>query len=96
MKYYVYKTENLKDGKFYIGVHKSNDIKNDTYLGSGVKLKKAIFEFGIENFRREILFEFDTSQDAFKKEKDIVTKEFVLRGDTYNKTVGGCGRIYNL
>lgn len=90
-KYYVYKTTNVENGKLYVGVHKSKDIENDPYLGSGYILYKAILKYGSDSFNREILYEFDTPEDAFKKEKEIVNAEFVLREDTYNIAIGGHG-----
>ena len=40
---------------------------------------------------KEILFVFDNEEEMNKKEKDIITEEFVLRKDTYNLGVGGEG-----
>lgn len=91
MKYYVYKTTNLKNNKFYIGVHQSKDIENDRYLGSGYALKRSIKCHGRNSFKREILFEFDTATEAFEKEKEIVNEEFIKRKDTYNTAPGGHG-----
>jgi group I intron endonuclease len=45
--YYIYQTKNLIDEKIYVGVHLSNDINNDNYLGSGIHLKRAIKKHGI-------------------------------------------------
>lgn len=90
-KYYVYKTTNIINSKIYIGVHKSEDIENDTYLGSGYILAKAIKHHGKDNFKREILFEFNTDEEAFTKEKEIVNEDFVARRDTYNTALGGHG-----
>lgn len=44
----IYITTNLINGKIYIGqsIH-----SNKNYLGSGVKLKKAIDKYGTENFK---------------------------------------------
>ena len=48
----VYLTENLINGKRYIG----RDMYNDpTYLGSGKLLNKAIKKYGRENFHKTIL-----------------------------------------
>lgn len=96
-KYYVYKTTNIINNKFYIGVHRSKDIENDIYIGSGRNLKSAVKKYGRENFIREILFEFDNSEDAFKKESEIVTEDFLkeYNGVIYNMSPGGYGgRIY--
>lgn len=90
-KYYVYKTTNLINGKIYIGQHASIDIGNDQYIGSGDIIKKAIRKYGHKNFKREILFSFDSLDEAYAKEKDIVTEEFLDREDTYNVRVGGVG-----
>ena len=65
--YLVYKTTCLLNGKIYIGQHQTYDI-NDDYLGSGRELKNDIQGFGRENFRREILFDFDTFDEMNDKE----------------------------
>lgn len=89
-KYLVYKTTNIKSGKFYIGVHQTQDI-NDGYLGSGLLLRRSIEKHGEDNFKREILFSFDNPDDMFKKEKELVDKNFISREDTYNLAIGGKG-----
>ena len=86
-KHLVYKTTNLVNGKYYIGVHscKCNPCR---YLGSGVALKKAIRKYGRDNFKRETLREFSTREEAFEYEADIVDK---LDIRSYNITNGGSG-----
>ncbi len=91
IKYYVYKTTNVINEKIYVGVHKSKDIENDPYLGSGYILVKSIKHHGKDNFKREILFDFTTVEEAFAKEKEIVNEDFVARRDTYNTALGGHG-----
>lgn len=91
MKYYVYKTTNKLNGRYYIGVHKSENIETDSYLGSGYILAKALDKYGKANFEREILFEFDTPEEAFQKEREIVNEEFVNDDITYNVALGGHG-----
>ena len=48
----IYLTTNLITGEKYIGKDKNNC---PSYIGGGVNLKKAIIEFGKENFKKEIL-----------------------------------------
>ena len=86
--YLVYKTTCLLNGKIYIGQHQTYD-PNDDYLGSGRELKHDIRELGVENFKREILFDFDNFEDMDNQEKELVTEEFVAREDTYNVRLGG-------
>lgn len=74
----------------YIGCHKTKNL-DDGYLGSGKILKRAIKKYGIENFIKEILFVFNTSEEVFDKEKEIVNKLFVESDNTYNILIGGWG-----
>jgi hypothetical protein len=90
MRYTIYQTTNNINGKIYIGKHQTEN-PNDAYLGSGVALRNAIKKYGIENFEKTILFDFDTEQEMNSKERELITEEFVKRKDTYNKGVGGEG-----
>ncbi len=89
-KYTIYKTTNKINDKMYIGCHKTFN-PNDEYLGSGKILKRAIKKYGIENFNKEILFIFDTPQEMFDKEKEVVDKLFIESDKTYNILIGGFG-----
>lgn len=86
--YLVYKVTNRFNGKIYIGVHSTLN-KNDRYMGSGTEIRKAIKKEGRKSFVKEILFTFDTREEMLSKEKELVTKEFCLREDTYNCIIGG-------
>jgi len=85
----VYKTTNLINGKFYIGVDSNNDPK---YLGSGKLLKKAISKYGTHNFLKEIIREFTTSHEAFLYEASLIEElDAINSKDYYNIKPGGRG-----
>ncbi len=87
-KYLVYKITNRFDSKIYIGVHSTLN-KNDRYMGSGTEIIEALKKYGRKSFIKEILFECDTHEEMLAKEKELVTKEFCMREDTYNRIEGG-------
>ena len=74
----------------YIGKHKTEN-PNDDYMGSSRRLKEDIVRYGIENFKKEILFDYDNYQDMNDKERELVNEDFVNRSDTYNLNLGGSG-----
>lgn len=86
--YLVYQTTNLLNGKIYIGQHQTDNL-NDGYIGSGVELNLDIEKFGRDNFKREILFDFDSFEEMDNKERELVNEDFVARPDTYNLCFGG-------
>ena len=95
MKHIVYKTTNIVNDKYYIGVHtcyEDSSCKNKNgecfYLGSGDVLKKAIKKYGRDSFKRIILKRFKTREEALKYEKEIVitSSEDEL---SYNVNKGG-------
>lgn len=88
--YYVYKITNKINGHYYYGVHSTNNL-NDSYLGSGVLLKKAIKKYGRGVFDKEIIKFFDTMYEAYKYESEIIKLEDILSDDCYNTTAGGNG-----
>lgn len=88
MQYIVYKTTNLVNGKFYIGVHNGSD---DKYLGSGSVLKEAIKKYGKACFIRETILSFDTSEEAYEYEKSLITDDLIMSSDCYNIGPGGYG-----
>lgn len=110
MKYIVYCTTCTVNGKIYIGVHKTKDPDIfDGYIGCGLtcvpKHPKTAFhyavkKYGYQKFRRATLFVYDNIDDAYNKEAEIVTQEFVNRKDNYNSIIGGniqysyCDKLY--
>jgi len=88
MHYIIYQIRNILNEKLYIGAHKTTNI-DDGYMGSGVGLKRALKKYGENNFEKTILFTFDTENDMYNKETEIVTIEFVRSKNTYNQAIGG-------
>lgn len=86
----VYEITNTINGKKYIGKHSTFDL-NDGYLGSGLAIQRAVAKYGKEAFEKIILRSFDTSEEAFTYEKEIITKEIVESDLYYNMSFGGIG-----
>lgn len=90
MFYIVYKTTNIINGKFYIGVHATKNV-SDKYLGSGSLLKKAINKYGTDNFVREVLHYCNSKERMFAIERSLVTKKLIKDPNCYNLKLGGEG-----
>ena len=85
---YFYRTENLINGNYYYGVHKTSNLE-DGYLGSGRRILYAIKKYGKENFKKEILLFFDTYEKALDYEAEIVNEHLLLDPSCYNLALGG-------
>lgn len=90
-KYYlIYQITNKLNGMIYIGKHKTSNI-DDGYMGSGLRICRAIEKYGIENFDKTILFECSSEEEMNAKEAEIINEEFISRDDVYNLKIGGEG-----
>lgn len=85
----IYKTTNKINGKIYVG----KDARNrQTYLGSGIILRRAIAKYGKENFIKEVIDRCQTLDEL--AEKEIFWIEQLKSNDPkigYNLTNGGDG-----
>lgn len=91
LKYhYLYKTTNVINGKYYIGIHSTYNIK-DGYLGSGTQLWNAIYKYGKENFIKKELEFFETREELLQREKEIVNEQLINDHLCMNLKPGGSG-----
>jgi hypothetical protein len=86
----VYKTTCLTTGKWYIGLH-STDNMNDGYLGSGMRLTRSVKKYGENDHTREILFMGNTRKDASNKEAELLSEEVRKDPMCMNLGLGGLG-----
>lgn len=85
---FVYLTENLVNGKKYIGAHRSD--KQDSYLGSGKFLIKAINKYGKDNFKQTILEFAYCEETLFDLEKKYISEHDAVNDKNYyNISDGG-------
>ena len=103
MKFIVYQTTCKVNNKIYIGVHGTETPDEfDGYIGNGVSIYRpatymnpktpfqcAVKKYGVKNFIRTTIREFDEEKDAYKLEEMLVDKTFLQREDVYNLALGG-------
>lgn len=87
---YIYKTTNLINNKIYIGQHRAQQFESNKYIGSGVKLAKAIKKYGKENFKCELIEECFSLEELNEKEIFWIQK-FNSQFEGYNLNAGGEG-----
>ena len=90
MYYFIYKTTNKINGKYYIGMHKTDNLE-DGYLGSGTHFKRALEKYGRENFEREILEYCSSDEEMHLAEARYITEDVVNDKNSYNLKLGGDG-----
>lgn len=85
----IYITENLINGKKYIGKDTQN---KKSYLGSGKLLKRAIKKYGIENFKKTIIEICDNNKQLSEREKYWISFFNAINDENYyNLAIGGDG-----
>jgi hypothetical protein len=88
--HYLYKTTNLINGKFYFGIHSTENLK-DGYIGSGTYLWHSINKHGRENFKIEFLEFFDDRKKLLEREEKLVNEELLKDPMCMNLRKGGTG-----
>ena len=88
--HFIYKTTNLINDKFYIGMHSTNNL-NDKYIGSGKRLWYSINKYGKDNFKFEILEFFPNRKQLREREKEIINDDLLMNEKCMNLKKGGDG-----
>lgn len=92
--HFIYKTTNVLSGKYYIGMHSTDNLEDD-YLGSGTRLRYSINKHGKENFIREILEYCESREELKHRETEIVNLDEIAKNQCINLKVGGYGGFSN-
>ena len=93
--HFIYKTTNLLSGKYYYGLHSTDDL-DDGYLGSGRRLRYSINKYGKENHKREIIEFCKNRKELICRESEIVTLDEIAKEDCINLIVGGASQGHSL
>lgn len=92
--HFIYKTTNLINHKYYIGMHSTNNL-NDGYLGSGTRLWRSIQHYGKENFNVEIQEFLPNRESLRNREEELVNEEILKDPFCMNICKGGYGDFDN-
>ncbi len=84
----IYKTTCISTGKWYIGMHSTDDL-NDGYIGSGQRLWKSVNKYGKEQHICEVLEQLPDRKSLSQREEQILTEK--LRQDPLCMNVRGGG-----
>lgn len=89
--HYIYKTTCLISGRWYLGMHSTDNLE-DGYLGSGQVLWKSIKKYGKDKHVREILEFLDSRLALIQREEQIITAEIRADPNCMNLRNGGTGQ----
>lgn len=88
--HFIYKTTCLLNGKYYYGMHSTNNLE-DGYYGSGKRLRYSLNKYGKENHKVEILEFLYNRKSLIEREKEIVNLNEIAKKDCINLKIGGSG-----
>ena len=88
--HFIYKTTNLINNKFYVGMHSTDNLE-DGYVGSGKRLGNSIQKYGLENHGFEILEFLSSREELKKREAEVVNEELLADPLCMNLKFGGEG-----
>ena len=88
--HFTYRTTNLINGRYYLGMHSTNRL-DDGYLGSGKRLYYEVNKYGRDNFKFEILKQFNSREELVQAEVNLITEEDISNSNCLNLKPGGQG-----
>jgi len=97
MKSYVYEIKNIHNGKLYVGKsnHPEKRYKQHvvTANSNGKPLSKAIAKYGESSFDFKIVGEFQSEEEAYSHERQLIELHIASGQLLYNLSAGGRGII---
>lgn len=91
--HYIYKITNLFSGKYYLGMHSTDDL-DDGYMGSGRRIRYSINKYGVGNHKKEIIEFCKSRKELLKREEEIVNLNEIAKEECINLSVGGKGPLH--
>jgi len=88
--HFTYRTTNIVNNRYYLGMHSTNRI-DDGYLGSGKRLYYELNKYGRDNFKFEILEQFNSREELVQAEITLITEHDLKNPNCLNLKQGGSG-----
>jgi len=90
--HYVYRINNPSTGEYYIGKRTcSGPIEEDSYMGSGLRLKRAMKARAEDGWFKEILISCESEEEAYDLEEAAVGDRWETDPLCLNLASGGTG-----
>jgi hypothetical protein len=88
--HYIYKITCLKNNRYYIGMHSTNNLE-DGYMGGGKDITNSIRYYGKKNHKKEILEYLNDRDSLAAREKEIINEDLLNDPMCMNLMIGGYG-----
>ena len=92
--HYIYKITCLKNGRYYIGMHSTDNLE-DGYMGGGKRIKNSVKKHGKDAHRKEILEFFENRELLRQREIQIINEDLLNDPLCMNLQPGGGGGFIN-
>jgi hypothetical protein len=92
--HYIYKITNKKNGKYYIGMHSTDNLE-DGYFGSGKLIRNSIRRHGKDSHSKVILEYLEDRKSLREREIELVNEDLLNDPMCMNLQPGGGGGFIN-